>query len=169
MQYDAAFDDNYLAWGLQARYHVTPAVRLGLLGSMAHIGYPVREGVGRPWMLPSSDETVWRVGGLVELAAVHPFRNSGVPVIDRLTLTTRVLLGVFHSSGVDFDDSAGGDDPFFGITDDPTGFAFGAGLGLEVGPYGPIRVTLQANLWRDKAYGGDLTNPEAFLGLAIDL
>jgi len=40
---------------------------------------------------------------------------------------------------------------------------------LEFGPYGPIRVTLQANLWRDNVYGGDLTKPEAFLGLAIDL
>lgn len=169
MRYDAAFDDTYLTLGLQVRYFVSPAFRLGALGSRAHIGNPSRAGVGRTWMLPSSDETVWRVGGLAEVAAVHPFRNSHVPVIDRLTFTARALLGVFHSSGVDFDDSAGVGDPFFGITDDPTGLAFGAGVGFEFGPYGPIRATLQANVWRDNAYGGDLTNPEAFLGLSVDL
>lgn len=42
-------------------------------------------------------------------------------------------------------------------------------LGLEVGPYGRIRFLLQGNVWMDNAFGGTGFDPDALLGIGVDL
>jgi hypothetical protein len=162
MQYDAALDDRFTAWGVQLAYAISPTVRLGASGTTAQIG-----DVPRDWVLPSSSERVYRVSAFAEIVAIDPLRQGRVPVLDRLDFTLRGQVGVFHSSGVTVDPDLPFGQPFFGITDTPTGLALGLGVGVEYGPMGPVRIISQLNVWRDQAYGGSLTNPDVMFGISI--
>ncbi len=156
LQYDAGGDKAYFTFGIQARYFVTPAFRIGIMGSTAHIGE-----LQRDWIAPGSDVQFWRIGVMAELAAT-PVKKAAVSV--------RGLLGVNHVSGLtylgrppDFPEE------FWGITDSPTGISYGGGLGLEVGPFSQVRFLLQANIWMDNAFGGSGFDPELLFGVGVDL
>jgi len=155
LQYDAGQDAAYFTYGFQARYFVTPAFRVGLTATTAHIGDPPRT-----WTASGTDQQFWRVGALAELA---------VKLFSKGTGTVRGLLGVNHSSGVIYQGPEVPNDPFWGITDSPTGISYGGGLGLEVGPFSHVRFLLQGNIWMDNAYGGSGFDPELLFGVGIDL
>lgn len=157
MQYDAGGDKRYFTYGLQVRYFVSPIVRVGFIGNTTHIGNPpLREW----WTLPGTDERTWRGAAFFELAT-KPYHKS--------SLSLRGMLGVFHSSGVKVRPPPP-NDPTYGVTDTPTGATYGGGVGLEVGPYGRLRIMVQFNAWFDHAYGpGASTNPELIAGVGFDL
>lgn len=157
MQYDAAGDKRYFTYGLQVRYFVSPIVRVGFIGNTSHIGDPpLREW----WTLPGTDERIWRGAAFLELAT-RPYHKS--------SLSLRGMLGVFHSSGVNVRPPPP-NDPTYGVTDTPAGATYGGGVGLEVGPYGRLRIMVQFNAWFDHAYGpGAATDPELVAGVGLDL
>jgi len=155
LQFDAGQDAGYFTYGFQARYFVAPAFRVGLTATTAHIGDPPRE-----WTADGTDQQFWRVGAMAELVA-KPFSKG--------TLSVRGLLGVNHSSGVIYQGPEIPNDPFWGITDSPTGISYGGGLGLEVGPFSQVRFLLQGNIWMDNAFGGSGFDPELLFGVGVDL
>lgn len=154
MQYDAGWDDRYTTIGIQGKYFISPILRVGMVGSTAHIGSPPRS-----WALEGTDERVWRFSGFAELGT-RPFKKSSIAI--------RAMLGVFHSSGVIVEEPPD-NDPFYGITDTNTGVAWGGGAGMEFGPYGGLRFLAQASLWMDHAYGGQGFDPELVFGIGLDL
>lgn len=155
MVYDAGGDQTYTTVGLQVRYPLSKALRVGIATATAHIGDPLRS-----WAGPGTDERIWRVSAMGELAT-KPFHKS--------SLAARGMLGVFHSSGVIYQEPPPDIAPYSRITDTNTGVTYGAGIGFEVGPYSGIRFYLQGNYWRDHAYGAVLDNPELLGGVGLDL
>lgn len=157
MQYDPGADATYASFGLHARYFVSPAFRVGLLASTAHIGNPQPP---RIWAAPGSDERIYRVAGMAEVAT-KPFHKS--------SFALRAMLGVFHSSGVIYQGPPPELAPYWGITDTNTGPSYGAGIGFELGPYSAFRFYLQGNFWRDHVRGSTGSNPEVLGGVGLDL
>ncbi len=156
MQYDAGGDEAYFTLGIQARYFVTPAFRIGVMGSTSHIGE-----LQRDWIAPGSDVRFWRIGVMAEFAA-KPGKKAAVSV--------RGLLGVNHVSGLTYlGRPPEFPEEFWGITNSPTGISYGGGLGLEVGPFSQVRFLLQGNIWMDNAYGGSGFDPELLFGVGVDL
>ncbi len=156
VQYDNANDDAYFTLGLQVRYYITPVVRVGFMGSTAHIGDPPL----RDWTLEGTDERIWRATGFLEVAT-KPFHKA--------SLSIRGAIGFFHSSGVIVEPTPPNSEAFYGITDTNTGLSYGAGIGLEVGPFYRLRVLAQVNFWQDNAFGGTASDPELLFGLGVDL
>jgi hypothetical protein len=156
LQFDAGNDKRYFTWGLQVRYFATPVLRVGFIGGTAHIGeQPLKD-----WRAPGSDQRIWRGAGFVEV---------GTKNVHKVTASLRGMLGVFHSSGVTVLPPPPDPYGFYGITDTPTGFAYGLGAGLEVGPHYRMRLLAQFNFWFDQAYGGTGNDPEVLFGLGVDL
>jgi hypothetical protein len=155
MQFDAGGDAAYFTWGIQLRYFITPSFRVGLTGSSTHIGDPPRQ-----WAAPGTDQQFWRVGAMAEFAT-HPYHKASFSI--------RALLGFNTSSGLIYQGPPPGLEPFWGITDSPSGVSYGGGLGLEVGPFSQVRFLVQGNIWMDNAYGASGFDPELLFGLGVDL
>lgn len=155
MSYDLGGDHSYFTYGLQARYFVSPVFRVGLVGSTAHIGDPLRV-----YAAPGTDEQIFRVSAMAEITT-KPFHKS--------TFALRGMLGVFHSSGLIYQGPEPGFEPYWAITDTNTGVTYGGGLGFEVGPFSRLRFYLQGNYWFDHAYGATGNDPELLFGIGVDL
>jgi hypothetical protein len=155
VQYDIAEDNSYFTYGLQLRYYLKPALRLGFMGGTAHIGDPPL----CEWTAEGTDERMWRGAGFLEVAR-SPFHKTSIAL--------RGFIGVYHSSGVIVEPSPPNSGSFYGITDANTGLSYGGGFGLEVGPYYRMRVFAQLNLWQDNAYGATASDPEIIFGVGVD-
>jgi hypothetical protein len=114
--------------------------------------------VRRPTTCPSADESVYRFAATGSYEAPRLF--------SRVTPVFSAGVGVVHAAGVQTDFSQYQNDPFFGITDQRTGFTAGGGLSLEfpVGPRAMLTGSLQ--VWRDRLYGGRLYNVDQMFGVA---
>jgi hypothetical protein len=155
MSYDFGGDHSYFAYGLQARYFVSHVFRVGLVGSTAHIGDPLRI-----YAAPGTDEQIFRVSAMAEITT-KPFHRS--------SFALRGILGVFNSSGLIYQGPEPGFESFWAITDTKTGVTYGGGIGFEIGPYSRIRFYLQGNYWLDHAYGATGNDPEFLFGVGVDL
>jgi opacity protein-like surface antigen len=159
LSYDAGGDQSYPMLQITAERTVAPHLRLGVLGSWAHVGE-----VSRPWVRAGSDERVFRGVATAGYEAARLF--AGVPVLKHLTPVFSAGLGVVHSAGVETDFSQYQNDPFFGITNQRTGFTYGGGLTLELPVVSRAIVSGTFQYWRDKLYGGRLDNFDQALGVA---
>ncbi len=138
---------------LGAERTVARHIRVGLLASRASVG-----DVGRPWVVRGSDESVYR------FAATGSY--EGPRLFSRVTPVFSAGVGVVHAAGVQTDFSQYQNDPFFGITNQRTGFTAGGGLSLEL-PVGPrAMLTGSLQVWRDRMYGGRLYNVDQMFGVA---
>ena len=158
--YDAGGDSHVNAEVALERT-VAPNLRVGLLGSWAHPGFSYT----RPWQEPGTDEKVLRaaltLGYDVSRLLVEGSGNS------RLRPIVTLGAGVVHSAGVITDFSAHVNDPFWGITNQRTGFSYGAGLTLEYRVVSNLLLTGSFHYWRDRLYGGQLDNFEKGIGLGF--
>jgi hypothetical protein len=157
--YDAGGDLNYPMVQLALERSVSSHVRVGLLGSWAHVG-----NVSRPWIRPGSDERVLRGIATLGYDTGHPF--AGVPLLEHLRPVLTAGIGLVHSAGVQTDFSPYINDPYFGITDQRTGLTYGGGVTLEVAVVKQVSITGTLQVWRDRLYGGQLDNFDQVLGLA---
>jgi hypothetical protein len=96
LSYDAGGDQSYPMLQITAERTVAPHLRLGVLGSWAHVGE-----VSRPWVRAGSDERVFRGVATAGYEAARLF--AGVPVLKHLTPVFSAGLGVVHSAGVETD------------------------------------------------------------------
>jgi hypothetical protein len=155
VKYDFGADQSYFTAGIEARYALSPILRVGLLGSTSHIGDPARA-----FAAPGTNEQIWRIAGLVQLS------TSPMP---KLLVAVQGAIGIFHSSGLVYQGPPPGFEPIWQFSDSPTGLTYGGGLGLEVGPFSRVRGLVQGNVWVDKAYGSSGVDLELLFGVGVDL